>query len=46
MVVVIPTNLHYQPACIQAKEKELQNWEDFGVYEEVMDEGQKTLGTN
>ena len=46
MVVVIPRNLHYQPACIQAKEKELQNWEDFGVYEEVQDEGQKTLGTN
>ena len=46
MVVIIPRYMHYQPDCVQAKEKELQNWEDFGVYEEVLDDGQKTLSTN
>ena len=45
-MVIIPRHLHYQPDCILAKEKELQNWEDFCVYEEVQDEGQKTLSTN
>ena len=31
---------------VEAKEKELKNWEDFGVYKEVPDEGQKTLQAN
>ena len=46
LAVVIPRHLHYQSPCIEAKEKELKNWEDFGVFEEVPDEGQKALGTN
>ena len=46
LAVVIPRHLHYQSPCIEAKEKELRIWEDFGVFEEVSDEGQKALRTN
>ena len=31
---------------LDAKENELSHWDEFGVIEEVVDEGQKTLGTN
>ena len=43
-VTMNSNNLHCQFEC--AKEKELQNWEYFGVYEEVKDEGQDTLNIN
>ena len=46
LVVLIPRHLHNQPECIEAKEKELENWDNFGTYEEVEDVGQKTLNTN
>ena len=43
LVVTIPYYKHDTPECIQAKEIELQNWDKFGVYQEVADEGQKLL---
>ena len=46
LVVVIPRYLHKQAECIKAKEDELENWENFGTYIEVPDEGQSTLNTN
>ena len=46
LVVLIPRHLHDRPECIDAKEKELKNWDDFGTYEEVEDAGQETLNTN
>ena len=39
LVVSIPRYLHDQPECVEAKIKELKNWTDFGVYEEVQDLG-------
>ena len=45
-IVTLPRLRHKEERCIAAKEKELQNWDDFGTYEEVKDEGQKTLGVN
>lgn len=46
LVVVIPRHLHNEEECIRAKERELLNWENFEVFEEVPDEGQRTLNTN
>ena len=46
LVISIPRYMHSEPECVKAKEKELQNWEDFGVYIEVEDEGQDLLNTN
>ena len=46
LVVSIPRYLHNEPQCLSAKEKELKNWRDFGVYCEVEDIGQKTINTN
>ena len=43
-VVTIPRWQHNEPRCQEAKEKELKSWDDFGVYKEVKDEGQKTIG--
>ena len=45
-VVQIPRYLHNDLRCVEAKEKELKSWKEFGVYEEVPDEGQNTIGTN
>ena len=45
-VVQIPRHLHNEPRCMEAKERELASWDEFGVYEEVPDEGQVTLGTS
>ena len=45
-VTNIPRNLHHLQECVDAKDKELKSWEDFEVYEEVADRGQKTLRTN
>ena len=46
LVVSVPRYLHNEPECLAAKEKELQNWRDFGVFREVEDVGQKTINTN
>ena len=46
LVMVVPRHLHNREECKKAKELELRNWDDFNVYEEVPDSGQKTLGTH
>ena len=46
LVTNIPRNLHHLQECVDAKDRELKSWEDFEVYEEVADRGQKTLRTN
>lgn len=45
LVVTIPRYLHKEPECVAAKEKELKNWEDFEVYMDVEDVGQRTINT-
>ena len=35
-----------EPECVAAKNKELLNWKEFGVYRVVEDVGQKTINTN
>ena len=44
--VILPRWQHKEERCLEAKEKELKNWDDFGTFSEVQDEGQKTLGLN
>jgi hypothetical protein len=44
--VSIPRHQHGEPECVAAKEKEIENWEQFGVYKEVEDVGQKVINTN
>ena len=34
-VVSIPRNLHHKPEYVEAKEKELKNWDEFSAYAEV-----------
>ena len=46
LVVTVPRYMHSEPECVAAKEKELENWEQFEVYREVKDVGQTLLGTN
>ena len=43
-LTVLPRWQHGEQRCIDAKEKELQCWDEFNTYEEVADEGQNTLG--
>ena len=45
-VVTIPRWQHNEPCCQEAKEKELKSWDEFGVYTEVKDKGQKTIRLN
>ena len=45
-VVQIPRYLHNDKKCVAAKEKELASWDEFQVYEEVIDIGQERLDTN
>ena len=45
-VVQIPRYRHHENCCKTAKEKELNSWDDYMVYEEVVDKGQERLGTN
>ena len=45
-VVGIPRYRHHEQVCKQAKEKELDSWDRYQVYEEVKDIGQIRLGTN
>ena len=44
--VILPRFRHGEKRCREAKEKELENFDLFDVYDEVADEGQETLGTN
>ena len=46
LVVTIPRNLHGEPDCVEAKEKELVKWEQFGVYQEVPYNGEHLINTN
>ena len=46
LVVSVPRYLHQEPECLQAKQRELDNWKEFGVYKVVDDVGQKTINTN
>ena len=36
---------HKKPEVIEAKAKEIENLEKYGVFEEVEDEGQETVGS-
>ena len=36
LVVNVPRYLHKEPECLAAKETELKNWDQFGVYVEVL----------
>ena len=45
-VMNIPRQLHNERRCIEAKEKELKSWDNFDVYEEILDEGQPRIATN
>lgn len=45
MSVAVPAAEHNSPDCIEAKKQELDKIEDFGVYTEVQDEGQRCIST-
>ena len=45
-VVNLPRWRHREPACVEAKLKELDKFDENDVYEEVEDEGQPRIGTN
>lgn len=45
-VVQIPRHRHSEERCRIAKEKELDCWDKYAVYEEVEDLGQTRIGTN
>ena len=44
-VTYVPLGEHWRPEVIEAKEKELDNWNKFNVFQEVQDIGQKTIST-
>ena len=41
----VPKKEHRRPEVIEAKEKEIENLEKYGVFEEVEHEGQETVGS-
>ena len=43
LTVEVPVREHKKPEVIEAKQKEIENLEKYGVFEEVEDEGQDTL---
>ena len=43
--VEVPVREHKKPEVIEAKNKEIENLEKYGVFEEVEDEGQETVGS-
>ena len=43
--VFIPTEHRSDPEVPEAKQKELENWTNFGVYNEINDQGQRTIST-
>ena len=44
--VNLPRFRHGERRCIEAKEAELEKFDEFAVYDEVRDEGQQKLGTH
>ena len=46
LVLLIPRCLHSQCDGVEAKKKELENWDRFGAYVEVKDVGEERLNTN
>ena len=44
--VNVPRYWHGEKKCLEAKLVELERFDEFDAYEEVADEGQKTLGTS
>ena len=44
-ISTVPTGDHWKPEVVQAKEKEIDNWKTFNVFNEVPDRGQKTIST-
>ena len=45
-VMTIPRHLHSEMRCKEAKEKELNSWDEFDVYDEIIDVCQPRIGTN
>ena len=43
--VEVPTKKHRRPEVIEAKKKDIENLEKYGVFEEVEHEGQQTVGS-
>ena len=43
--VEVPTKEHRRPDVMKGKEKEIENLEKYGVFEEVENEGQETVGS-
>ena len=46
LVVTFPRYQHHTREVVEAKQNELENWDKFGVFEEVPDRGQKLVGTS
>ena len=44
-IVEVPVREYKKPEVIEAKNKEIENFEKYGVFEEVEDEGQETIGS-
>ena len=42
-VVELPVSEHGRPEVMEAKMKEIQNLEEYKMFEEVCDEGQETI---
>ena len=43
--VFIPVEHHSDPEVLEAKQKQPENWTNFGVYNEIHDQGQRTIST-
>ena len=43
--VEVPVKEHKKPEVIEAKQREIENWEKYGVFEEVEDIGQERVGS-
>lgn len=43
--LVVPVKEHKKPEVIEAKDKEIESLEKYGVYEEVLNEGQERVGS-
>ena len=43
--VFIPIEHHSDPEVLEATQKELANWTNFGVYNEIDDQGKRTIST-
>ena len=41
----MPVREYKKPEVIEAKQKEIENLQKYGVFEEVDDEGQETIGS-